>query len=81
MCMETGQQLVLMGHERVYGSLYDMLNQSYSSSESMARNAAAPWHYVQIWHRFGITRGGATSSALKALRRHGGRLAFWAGMA
>ncbi|KAK3257836.1 hypothetical protein CYMTET_33097 [Cymbomonas tetramitiformis] len=29
LCMETGRQLILIGHERIYGALYDMLNQHY----------------------------------------------------
>ncbi|KAK3289270.1 hypothetical protein CYMTET_3293 [Cymbomonas tetramitiformis] len=29
LCMETGRQLILVGHERIYGALYDMLNQHY----------------------------------------------------
>lgn len=30
MCLEAGEQLVLYKHPRVYGSLYDLLNQAYT---------------------------------------------------
>lgn len=29
--IQRGQQLILKDHERVYGSLYDLLNQSYNT--------------------------------------------------
>lgn len=32
LCMETGQQLILKDVPRVYSSLYDMLNQSYTTA-------------------------------------------------
>ena len=40
LCMETGQQLILKDHERVYGSLYDMLNQSYTTARVPLPTAA-----------------------------------------